>query len=182
MMKVPAAALSVALLALTASGAEPPKLSSHLGGGWNGEAKKGPFPAVPEPAKEPVLDPEASNLRLQVVAAYGDLKNSADFVVENAVQANHVAGGEKRFKTQTPKGETVEFKKWGFIVNVLPVNDPNHDDTVSLQIQLELSGPEGPDGDVSTWQLQTSVRVKKGVKTVIASASGRAEVTVTDAP
>ncbi len=177
-----AATLAAVLLAATAAGAEPPKLSSHLGGAWDKAAQPAPLPAAIEGAKEPTLDPEASNLRLHVDATYAGLKNSADFVVENAVQANHVAGGEKRFKSQTPKGEAVEFRKWGFIVNVLPVNDPNHDDTVSLQLQLELSGPEGPDGDISTWQLQTSVRVKKGVKTVVASAAGRAEVTITDAP
>ncbi len=77
----------------------------------------------------------------------------------NQTQSNHVTGGDRPFKVHTANGEGVEFKRWGFIVNTLPVIDPNNPTRVDTQIQLELSGPlSGKDGiEIETWQLQTEV-------------------------
>lgn len=98
-------------------------------------------------------------LRIEVKAEYQDLKGEADFTTMNQTQSNHVTGGDKPFPVRTPHGDGVEFKKWGFIVNSLPVIDPNNPSRVDTQIQLELSGPAPGESAVGiqTWQLQTEV-------------------------
>jgi len=98
-------------------------------------------------------------LRIEVKAEYKELKGEADFAAMNQTQSNHVTGGDRPFKVHTANGEGVEFKRWGFIVNTLPVIDPNNPTRVDTQIQLELSGPlSGKDGiEIETWQLQTEV-------------------------
>lgn len=121
-------------------------------------------------------------LRLQVEGEYAGIRHSADFLVENASQSNYVQGGEKAFTVETKAGKGLEFKKWGFIVNVLPVVDPNKNDRVNLQLQIEISGPvQGKDGvEVQTWQLQTTIHVVKGKPKTVARGSGKFVVTVTE--
>lgn len=129
-------------------------------------------------------DPAEKVLRLTVQAEYEGMSHSADFLVEDANQSNFVQGGEKAFPVETKAGKSLEFKKWGFIVNVLPVEDPNRPGRVSLQMQVEVSGPvAGKDGvEVRTWQLQTSLHVLKGKPKTVARGSGKVVVTVTDDP
>ncbi|MBI2363069.1 MAG: hypothetical protein HYV15_06775, partial [Elusimicrobia bacterium] len=94
---------------------------------------------------------------------------------------NFVQGGNKSFPVETKTGKDVEFKKWGFIANVLPVEDPNATGKVNLQLQVELSGPVGKDGlDVETWQLQTTVTVVKGKPKTVSRGAGKLVVTVLD--
>lgn len=121
-------------------------------------------------------------LRLQVEAEYAGMKHSADFLIENANQCNHVQGGEKAFTVETKSGKGVEMKKWGFIVNALPAENPNKPGRVSIQLQVEISGPvQGKDGvDVQTWQLQTTLHLAKGKPKTIARGAGRITLTVTD--
>ncbi|TPW20167.1 MAG: hypothetical protein FD126_1958 [Elusimicrobia bacterium] len=121
-------------------------------------------------------------LRVQVEGEYAGIKHSADFLVENANQSNYVQGGEKAFSVETKAGKGLEFKKWGFIVNVLPVVDPNKPERVNLQMQVEISGPvQGKEGvEVQTWQLQTSIHVTKGKPKTVARGSGKFVVTVTE--
>lgn len=173
------AALVISLTALSA-GAE--RLKPSGGGGTWDKAMEAAKKRAPAADKEEPAAVE-QDLRVQVDASFKGLKGTADFLVENAVQANHVAGGERNAKVRTAQGESSAQKKWGFIVNLLPVVNPNRTDVVMVQMQVELSGPgEAPDEETSTWQLQTEFQVKKGVKRVIASAGGRLEVTVSDAP
>lgn len=138
----------------------------------------GLFPAASaaEPA-EPVW-------RVQVEVDYAGMKHAADFLVENANQANFVQGGETAFAVETKGGKGLEFKKWGFIANVLPVLDPNDPRRVSLQLQIEVSGPvPGKDGvEVRTWQLQTTLHALKGKPKTVARGAGKAVVTVTEEP
>ena len=121
-------------------------------------------------------------LRVQVSGEYDGMAHAADFLVENANQSNYVQGGEKAFPVETKAGRSVEMKKWGFIVNVLPVEDPTRPGRVSLQLQIEISGPvQGKEGvEVRTWQLQTSLLVAKGKPKTVARGSGKMVVTVTD--
>ncbi len=95
-------------------------------------------------------------LRIEVKAEYKDLTGEADFVTMNMTQCNHVVGGDRGFKIRTQNGEGLEFKRWGFIVNALPVVNPNDTTKVDTQFQIELSGPlKGDDAvEIETWQLQ----------------------------
>lgn len=121
-------------------------------------------------------------LRLQVDGEYAGMKHSADFLIENANQCNHVQGGEKAFAVETKAGKGVEMKKWGFIVNALAVESPAKPGRVSIQLQVEISGPvQGKDGvDVQTWQLQTTLHVAKGKPKVVSRGAGKITITVTD--
>jgi len=98
-------------------------------------------------------------LRIEVKAEYKELKGEVDFVTMNMTQCNNVTGGDRAYKIQTKNGEGLEFKKWGFIVNALPVMNPNVETEVDTQFQIELSGPiKGKDAiNIETWQLQNEV-------------------------
>lgn len=127
-------------------------------------------------------DSAGNVLRLQVEGEYDGMKHAADFLVENANQCNYVQGGEKAFAVETKAGKGLEFKKWGFIVNALPVEDPSRPGRVSVQLQIEISGPvQAKDGvEVRTWQLQTTIHVVKGQPKTVSRGSGRMVVTVSD--
>lgn len=116
-------------------------------------------------------------LRLQVEAEYQGMKRTADFVVNNAIQSNYVEGGEKAYHIG---GKGVEYKKFGFIVNSLPVIDPNDPAKVDIQVQLEVSGPSEDGMDIRTWQIQTELVVVKGKKTVVSRGTAKAWITVSD--
>lgn len=130
------------------------------------------------------LDAAEPNLKLEVSVKWGELSDSASFLVNNGSQMNYTHGGDKHVELKSEKGRGVEFKKWGFIVNALPVIDPNDPKKVSVQLQLELSGPvgQGEVKDAATWQFQSQLTVRKGKKAVIVEAPARAELTVSDAP
>lgn len=134
-------------------------------------------------AADPQENANAAPLLIEVKAGYQDITGSAAFLVQNGSQANQVFGQEKRVSAGNDSN-TVEFKKSGFIVNVLPTCLENSD-RVDLQIQIELSSPANPtDGassDLKTYQIQTQVRVKKGRKTAIVREPALIEITVTDA-
>lgn len=119
-------------------------------------------------------------LRLQVEAEFNGMKRTADFVVNNAIQANYVEGGDKAFPVDSKGGKGIEYKKWGFIVNTLPITDPNDPTRVDIQLQIEVSGPSEDGMDISTWQVQTELMVVEGKKTALSRGAGKASVTVTD--
>lgn len=129
---------------------------------------------------EAEADVEAVSLRIEVRAEYKGLTGEADFLTVNATQANHVAGGDRAFKVSNQQGEGLEFKRWGFIVNSLPVLDPNNPAKVDTQFQFELSGPvEGKDAvSVETWQLQSEILSTLGKWKTIANKPGKVSVRI----
>lgn len=166
--------LTAVLCLAAAAGAAPPRGGAAGPGTAPKRAPRLERRAAPLPAEELLL--------IEVDVEHGSLSDSAAFVVQNAAQANYVRGGDKHFKVRTGQGEGVEFKKWGFIVNVLPAVDPSRPERVTLQVQIEISGPVG-DGEVKdsiTWQLQTQVTVVKGKKTLISRKPAHAEITVSE--
>lgn len=171
-MKTAAFAAACALLALAPS-AQAKLKTPHFA---PPAAESGGGPAEP--------GSEGKVFRVKVEAEFDGMAHSADFLVEDANQSNYVQGGEKAFSTESKGVKSLEFKKWGYIVNVLPVEDPNRPGRVSLQMQIEVSGPvAGKDGvEVRTWQLQTSLHVLKGRPKTVARGTGKAVVTVTDEP
>jgi hypothetical protein len=61
---------------------------------------------------------------VEISAKYLDLEGKTRFLVGNGNQTNYVTGGEKAFTFKNSQGEAVEFKKTGFILNVLPYFNP----------------------------------------------------------
>ena len=120
------------------------------------------------------------NYQVDVAVIYGELEGSATFTVQDGAQANHVQGGDKHFRVGKGKHKGAEFKKWGFIVNVLPASIPGRPGYLSLQIQVELSGPIGKTEikDVTTWQYQTTVTLAEGKTTVLTRRPARLEINV----
>jgi hypothetical protein len=150
------------------------KCLQKIAGGTPGESLK-----PSEPPQDDV------NLSVEVSARYLDLEGKTRFVAGNATQVNYVTGGDKAFLFKSAKAEGVEFKKTGFIVNVLPVVDPNDGKKVSMQVQVELSGPSkgvqtagGLVPDVVTWQWQSGFTLPLGKKTVLVDGPAYLEMTV----
>jgi hypothetical protein len=134
----------------------------------------------------PIEPQEDMLLQVDVKARYLDLEAASSFVIQAGSQANQVSGGDKAFTVTNKAGTGLEYKKWGFIVNLLPVVHPNKKDTIRAELQVELSGPvksaaklEGSTvTDVSTWQLQTSTEFLLGKPTVISKGPAMVEVTI----
>jgi hypothetical protein len=148
------------------------------------QAKLKTPPFAPPPAAVGASGGESAEkvLRVQVEAEYDGMAHTADFLVAHGNQSNYVQGGETAFSVETEAGKGLEFKKWGFVVNVLPVEDPSRPGRVSLEMQVEVSGPvRGKDGvEVRTWQLQTALNLVKGKPKTVSRGSGKMVVTVSD--
>ncbi|MBI4676063.1 MAG: hypothetical protein HY748_00590 [Elusimicrobia bacterium] len=143
------------------------------------------------PARDSLAEPtDSANLLVEIAARHDEMEGSARFIVGNGAQANHVVGGDKPFTIKNNQGTGVEFKKWGFIFNVLPRLNPKDRGEVFVQMQVELSGPvkgvtipaAGDVQGIATWQYQSSFTVKKGLKTVVVESPARVEITVSEAP
>ncbi|MBI2070048.1 MAG: hypothetical protein HYT79_05540 [Elusimicrobia bacterium] len=116
--------------------------------------------------------------QIEIEAKYKDLEGSVNFAATEGTSASHLSGGEKQLVSGNDK--KAGYKKWGFLANVLPVANPKNDQEMLLQLQLELSGPCKSSGvvNIETWQLQTTVKLILGRKTVIAQTPALVEVTV----
>ncbi|MFA6317132.1 MAG: hypothetical protein WC943_06910 [Elusimicrobiota bacterium] len=172
-------ALAVLAAAVMAGAVSAEGLTSKLPAKGRGFA---PTAAPDRPAAD-------ANLLVEVSAKHGEHQGAARFIVGSGSQANHVLGGDKPHVVKNSQGTGVEFKKWGFIFNVLPTVNPKDKAEVYVQMQVELSGPETgvtiPQGDVpaiGTWQYQSSFTVRKGRKSVVFETPARVEITISDAP
>jgi len=98
-------------------------------------------------------------------------------IVQAQSQANFVVGGEQPYPVTGATGSVgVELKKYGVILNVMPVINPNKKDTIRAELQLEVSNPDFSKtvqvGNTSvpsfdTRQIQTSVEAKSGETLVL---------------
>jgi pilus assembly protein CpaC len=97
-------------------------------------------------------------------------------VTKSGSQANFVVGGDQPYPVTTNQGVGVEFKKYGVILNILPVVDPNNKDSIDAQLQLEVSNPNFSQTvqvggtsvpSITTRQVQTEVEIKSGETLVI---------------
>ena len=157
---------------------------NHLQGplsglGWDTSVKR------PMPRQLPKHAADDVDFRVEVSVKYMELEGKSRFLVANGSQANQVNGGEKVYPVKTSMATSVEFKKWGFVVNMLPTLDPADPERVSVQLQIELSGPvksaTAPSSDMpdlGTWQYQSSFSVVRGRKTVIVDEPARVELTI----
>jgi len=128
------------------------------------------------------------NLMVEVSAKYLELEGKTRFLAGNGTQVNYVTGGDRPVVIKNSQGDGVEYKKVGFILNVLPVLAPDDDSRASIQLQTELSGPtQGVQAGgnevpgIATWQWQSSFTVELGKKTVLVDGPAHLELTVTRA-
>ena len=133
-----------------------------------------------------------TSLRMLETEGKAQLLSNPKVIVQAGSQANFVVGGDQPYPVTNNQGVGVEFKKFGVILNILPVINPNKKDTIRAEAQLEVSNPDFSHpvtvGNVSvpsitTRQVQTSVELKSGETLVIGGLkSSSKNVTKTRVP
>ncbi|MBI4801221.1 MAG: type II and III secretion system protein [Elusimicrobia bacterium] len=97
-------------------------------------------------------------------------------ITKSGTQANFTVGGEIPIPYSNNQGVGAEFKKYGVILNVLPVILAEKKETVDVQLQLEVSNPDYSKPvtvggttipSIVTRQIQTEVELKSGETLVI---------------
>jgi pilus assembly protein CpaC len=105
------------------------------------------------------------------------LLSNPKVVVQAGSQANFVVGGEVPYPSANGAGTvTADFKKFGVILNIVPVINPNKKDTIRAEMQLEVSNTDFSKAvsvgnttvpSIITRQIQTAVEIKSGETLVI---------------
>ncbi|MBI5623119.1 MAG: type II and III secretion system protein [Elusimicrobia bacterium] len=117
-----------------------------------------------------------TSLKLLETEGKAQLLSNPKVIVQANNQANFVVGGDQPYPVTNNQGVGVEFKKFGVILNVLPVINPNKKDTIRAEAQLEVSNPDFSKPvtvgntsvpSITTRQVQTSVELKSGETLVI---------------
>lgn len=118
-----------------------------------------------------------TSLKMLETEGKAQLLSNPKVIVQASSQANFVVGGEQPYPTANGNGTvTTDFKKFGVILNIVPVINPNKKDTIRAEMQLEVSNVDFSKtvqvGNTSvpsvvTRQLQTAVEVKSGETLVI---------------
>jgi hypothetical protein len=128
--------------------------------------------------------PFAAQFRVAFTLKIGGLDYASSFVLQDGSQANYIDGGEVSYVFKGEKGESIEFKKRGVIVNCVAVENPNAKSRVRAECQFEISGPVKSAtraADVATFQLQTSFEAEKGKPLLVVDGPDkRVEVTITE--
>ena len=120
----------------------------------------------------------ALNTTLRVLETEGkaQLLSNPRIITKSGSVANFVVGGEMPFPVVNTQGVGVEFKKYGVILNVLPTLVPGKKDTITVQVQLEVSNPDLSKPlviqniavpSLVTRQAQTEVELQNGETMVI---------------
>ena len=118
----------------------------------------------------------AASLKLLETEGKAQLLSNPKVITKSGTQANFTVGGEIPVPYSNNQGVGAEFKKFGVILNVLPVVLEEKKDTVDVQIQLEVSNPDYSKPVVAsgttipsmiTRQIQTEVELKSGETLVI---------------
>lgn len=118
-----------------------------------------------------------TSLRALETEGKAQLLSNPKVIVQAGSQANFVVGGEQPYPTANGNGTvTTDFKKFGVIMNIVPVINPNKKETIRAEMQLEVSNVDFSKTvqvgntavpSVVTRQLQTAVEVKSGETLVI---------------
>lgn len=117
-----------------------------------------------------------ASLKLLETEGKAQLLSNPKVITKSGTQANFTVGGEIPVPYSNNQGVGAEFKKFGVILNVLPVVLEEKKDTVDVQIQLEVSNPDYSKPVVAsgttipsmiTRQIQTEVELKSGETLVI---------------
>jgi pilus assembly protein CpaC len=118
-----------------------------------------------------------TSLKMLETEGKAQLLSNPKVIVQAQSQANFVVGGEVPYpESQGNQSVTAAFKKFGVILNILPVINPNKKDTIRAEMQLEVSNPDYSKPvqvgnttvpSITTRQVQTSVEVKSGETLVL---------------
>jgi pilus assembly protein CpaC len=117
-----------------------------------------------------------ASLKLLETEGKAQMLSNPKVITKSGTQANFTVGGEIPVPYSNNQGVGAEFKKFGVILNVLPVILTEKKDTVDVQIQLEVSNPDYSKPVVAsgttipsmvTRQIQTEVELKSGETLVI---------------
>jgi hypothetical protein len=130
-------------------------------------------------AVEKITAPSSDvNFKISFKIKTDELESAGNFVAHNASQANYAKGGDSPVELESSKEHKgVEFKKYGTIVNCLPVAVPDSD-KVDAQCQFELSGPLRPVtslkvNPITSFQYQAEFTVQKGRRIVLVDEPDR---------
>ena len=117
-----------------------------------------------------------ASLKLLETEGKAQLLSNPKVITKSGTQANFTVGGEIPVPYSNNQGVGAEFKKFGVILVVLPVVLTDKNDTVDVQIQLEVSNPDYSKPVIAsgttipsmvTRQIQTEVELKSGETLVI---------------
>jgi pilus assembly protein CpaC len=118
-----------------------------------------------------------TSLKMLETEGKAQLLSNPKVIVQAQSQANFVVGGEQPYPVTGATGSVgVELKKYGVILNIMPVSNPNKTDTIRAELQLEVSNPDYSKPVVAsgttipsmiTRQIQTEVEIKSGETLVI---------------
>ena len=117
-----------------------------------------------------------TSLQLMETEGKAQILSNPKVITKSGSQANFVVGGDQPYPVTTNQGVGVEFKKYGVILNILPVLNPNKKDSIDAQLQLEVSNPNFSQTvqvggtsvpSITTRQVQTEVEIKSGETLVI---------------
>ena len=127
----------------------------------------------------------AASLKLLETEGKAQMLSNPKIITKSGTQANFTVGGEIPVPYSNNQGVGAEFKKYGVILNVLPVVLTEKKDTVDVQIQLEVSNPNYSQTVVAsgttipsmiTRQIQTEVELKSGETLVIGGLKSSSRV------
>lgn len=117
-----------------------------------------------------------TSLKLLETEGKAQMLSNPKVITKSGTQANFTVGGEVPVPYSNAQGVGAEFKKFGVILNVLPVILTEKKDTVDVQLQLEVSNPDYSKPvsvggttipSMITRQIQTEVELKSGETLVI---------------
>ena len=118
----------------------------------------------------------AASLKLLETEGKAQLLSNPKLITKSGTQANFSVGGEIPVPYANPQGNGADYKKYGVILNVLPVIVAEKKDTVDVQLQLEVSNPDYSRPvvvggttipSIVQRQIQTEVELKSGETLVI---------------
>ena len=118
----------------------------------------------------------AASLKLLETEGKAQMLSNPKIITKSGTQANITVGGEIPVPYSNNQGVGAEFKKFGVILNILPVILTEKKDTVDVQVQLEVSNPDYSRPVVAsgttipsmiTRQISTEVEIKSGETLVI---------------
>jgi type II secretory pathway component GspD/PulD (secretin) len=117
-----------------------------------------------------------TSLKMMETEGKAQLLSNPKVIVQAQSQANFVVGGEFFIPVTNAQGVGADKEKYGVILNIMPVINPNKKDTIRAEMQLEVSNPDyshpaqignATVPSVVTRQIQTSVEIKSGETLVI---------------
>ncbi len=118
----------------------------------------------------------ATKLALLETEGKAQLLSNPKVIAKSGTQANFVVGGEVPVPYSNAQGVGADFKKFGVILNVLPVITDKKKGIIDVQLQLEVSNPDYSRPvtvggttipSMVTRQIQTEVEMKSGETLVI---------------